>query len=62
MTRKPKIGRGRRNFTLDELLADTESGLTEEIAPDALGVGKRFGEATISEERASCVKKCPKDD
>jgi hypothetical protein len=41
---------------------DTQSGLTEEIAPDAPEIGKRFGEATISEARASCVKKRPKDD
>jgi Acyl-CoA dehydrogenase, N-terminal domain len=62
MTRKSKISRGSRNFTLDELLAGTQSGLTEEIAPNAPEIGKGFGEATISEARAYCVKKRPKDD
>ena len=46
MTRRPKIRRGRRNFTLDELLTDAEPGPTEELAPDlAPEVGQRFGEA-----------------
>ena len=31
MTRKPKIRRGSRNFTLDELLADTQSGASRGI-------------------------------
>ena len=46
MTRRPRIRRGRRNFTLDELLTDAEPGPTEELAPDlAPEVGQRFGEA-----------------
>ena len=58
MTRRPKIRRGRRNFTLDELLTDAEPGPTEELAPDLVSeAGQRFGEATISEARASCIKK-----
>ena len=57
MTRRPRIRRGRRNFTLDELLTDAEPGPTEELAPDlAPEVGKRR-EATVSEARASCIKK-----
>jgi hypothetical protein len=57
MTRRPKIRRGRRNFTLDELLTDAESSPMEDIALDlAPEVGKRC-EATISEARASCIKK-----
>ena len=41
MTRRPRIRRGRRNFTLDELLTDAEPGPTEELAPDlAPEVGK----------------------
>ena len=46
MTRRPRIRRERRNFTLDELLTDAEPGPTEELAPDlAPEVGQRFGEA-----------------
>jgi len=57
MTRRPKIRRGRRNFTLDELLTEAEPGPTEELAPDlAPKVGKRR-EAIVSEARASCIKK-----
>ena len=57
MTRRPRIRRGRRNFTLDELLTDAEPGPTEELAPDlAPEVGKRR-EAIVSEARASCIKK-----
>ena len=57
MTRRPRIRRGRRNFTLDELLTDAEPGPTEELAPDLVPeVGKRR-DATVSEARASCIKK-----
>ena len=57
MTRRPKIRRGRRNVTLDELLTEAEPGPTEELAPDlAPEVGKRR-EAIVSEARASCIKK-----
>ena len=62
MTRRPRIRRGRRNFTLDELLTDAEPGPTEELAPDlAAEVGQRFGEATVSEGRASCIKNRSED-
>ena len=57
MTRRPRIRRERRNFTLDELLTEAEPGPTEELAPDlAPKVGKRR-EAIVSEARASCIKK-----
>ena len=63
MTRKPKIRRGRRNFTLDELLTDIEPGLTGETLPNlAPEMGKRFGEASISEASASCTETRSKDD
>ena len=62
MTRRPRIRRERRNFTLDELLTDAEPGPTEELAPDlAAEVGQRFGEATVSEGRASCIKNRSED-
>ena len=62
MTRRPRIRRGRRNFTLDELLTDAEPGPTEELAPDlAPEVGQRFGEAITSERRVSCIKKRSED-
>ena len=60
MTRKPRIRRGRRNFTLDELLTDAESGLTGEIAPNlAPEIGKSFGEA--SEACSSGTRKRAED-
>jgi hypothetical protein len=63
MTRRPRIPRGRRNFTLDELLTDTESGLTEEVAPNlAPEMGKSLGEASISEASASSREIRSKDD
>jgi hypothetical protein len=63
MSRRPRIRRGRRNFTLDELLTDTESGLTEEVAPNlAPEMGKSFGEASISEASASSREIRSKDD
>ena len=67
MTRKPKISRGSRNFTLDELLADTQSGLTEEIAPDAPEIGKRFAGALFQrrvpprQEASQLVQAFPSD-
>jgi len=62
MTRRPRIRRGRRNFTLDELLTDAELGPAEELAPDlAAEVGQRFGESTVSEGRVSCIKKRSED-
>lgn len=62
MTRRPKTRRGRRNFTLEELLANAESGVTEDAAPDlAWEIGKRFGEATNSQARPSYMKRSSKD-
>ena len=58
MTRRPRIRRGRRNFTLDELLTDAEPGPAPDLAPE---VGQRFGEATTSERRVSCIKKRSED-
>ena len=60
MTRKPKISRGSRNFTLDELLADTQSGFTEEIAPDAPEIGKRFAEALFQRRVPPASSSVPK--
>lgn len=57
MTRRPKTRRGRRNFTLDELLTDAESGLTEETAPKFVcEIDKPFGDANNSKARAPGVK------
>jgi WHG domain-containing protein len=63
MNRRPQTGRGRRNFTLDDLLTDTESGLTERIALDlASEIERRFGEvATVSEARAFCTQKSSRE-
>lgn len=59
MIRRSQTGRGRRNLTLDDLLTDTESGLSERIARDlASELERRFGEATtVSEARAFCAEK-----
>jgi len=62
MTRRPKTRRGRRNFTLEELLANTKSGVTEDAAPDlAWQIGRRLGEAANSQARPSCMKWFSKD-
>jgi Tetracyclin repressor-like, C-terminal domain len=63
MSRRPKTDRGRRNFTLDDLLTDAESGLTEDIARDlASEIEKRFGEmASVSEARAFCAGKSSRE-
>jgi hypothetical protein len=62
MTRRPKTRRGRRNFTLEELLANAKSGVTEDAAPDlAWEISERFGDATNSEARPSCMKRSSKD-
>jgi len=63
MTRIQKIARGRRNFTLDDLLTDTDSGLTEKIALDlALEIGKYAGEVrTGSEARVFCTKRASRE-
>jgi len=62
MTRRPKTRRGRRNFTLEELLANTKSDVTEDAAPDlAWEIGERLGEAANSQARPSCMKWSSKD-
>jgi hypothetical protein len=62
MNRRPKTRRGRRNFTLDELLTDAESGLTEEAGPEFVcEIGKPFGDANNSKARASGVKQQSRD-
>lgn len=62
MTRRPKTRRGRRNFSLDELLTDAESGLTDAPAPKFVcEIGKPLGEPGNSEARASGVKQQSKD-
>ena len=59
MTRRPKLDRGRRNFTLDDLLTDTGTGLANKIALDlASEIVEHFGEmATISQARSFCERK-----
>jgi len=63
MTRRPKLGRRHRNFSLDELLTNIESGPTGELAP---GLATEFpshaGKADITRAPASCAKKRCKDD
>jgi hypothetical protein len=59
MIRMQKKAKGRRNFTLDDLLADAEPGLTERIARDlALEIRKYFSEVrSVSEARIFCTKR-----
>jgi WHG domain-containing protein len=63
MNRRPQIGRGRRNFTLDDLLTDTESGSTHRIALDlASEIERQFGKvASLSEARAFCTQKSSRE-
>jgi hypothetical protein len=57
MIRRPKTRRGRRNFTLDELLTDAESGLADESAPKFVcEIGKPCGDPGNSQAHASGVK------
>jgi hypothetical protein len=63
MTRRPKLGRRRRNFTLEELLTNTTSGLPDEIAPDFANESRNGCiEAAVSETRAPCTEKRCKGD
>jgi len=62
MTRRPKTRRGRRNFSLDELLTDAEAGLADEDGSEFMcEIGKPFGDASNSKARASGVKRQSKD-
>jgi len=62
MTRRPKTRRGRRNFTLDELLTDAESGLTDETALKYVcEIGRPFGDPANSGARAPGAKPQSKD-
>jgi len=63
MTRRPKSGRRRRNFTIEELLMNTTSGLRGEIAPDFANESCNGSiEAAVSETRAPCTEKRCKGD
>jgi len=63
MTHTPKFGRRHRNFSLEELLANIESGPPGELAP---GLATEFpthaSEADISQAPAPCAKKRCKDE
>jgi hypothetical protein len=63
MTRRPKLGRRHRNFTLDELLTNIESGPTGELVQ---GLATEFpthaGKIDITQAPASCDEKRGKDD
>ena len=63
MTRTLKLGRRHRNFSLDELLTNIESGPTGELAPGlATELPTHAGEADISQAPAPSAKKRCKDE
>lgn len=62
MTPRPKLGRRRRNLTLEELLTSTASDLRHEIAPNAKESRKGCTEATVSQTLASRTEKSRNED